>query len=151
MCPSEDRCLECDWELQQRQSASVCCLCGCSFTTAFDYLLLLECEIWICFFITQSLACVGTGRRMGNSRVIFSDMLVWICVLSCAIAEFWIVALYLVGRKEIFKINIIVMFAIGFQSYYRDGNYLVFGLYYNISASMWWIAMKFYTFVVLRG
>lgn len=48
----------------------------------------------------------------------FSDM----------ITEFGILALYLVGRKEIFKINIIVMFAVGFLFYKRDGHCLAFDL-----------------------
>lgn len=71
MCPSEDRCLECDWGLQQRrQPASLCHLCGCSPTTGFDYLLLLECEIWICLFITQSLACVGAWATADDCLVV---------------------------------------------------------------------------------
>lgn len=44
------------------------------------------------------------------------------------ITEFAILALYLVGRREIFKISIIVMFAVGFQFYNRDGSYLAFVL-----------------------
>lgn len=64
MCPFPDRCLEGDRGLRRHQTTSVCCLCRCSSTTGFDYLLLLECEIWICFSITQSLVCVGAGRSV---------------------------------------------------------------------------------------
>lgn len=66
MCPFSDRCLEGDRGLWRHQTTSVCCLCRCSSTTGFDYLLLLECEIWICFSITQSLACVGAGRSVAE-------------------------------------------------------------------------------------
>lgn len=67
MCPFPDRCLEGDWGLRRHQTTSVCCLCRCSPTTSFDYLLLLECEIWICFSITQSLVCVGAGWSVADS------------------------------------------------------------------------------------
>lgn len=98
MCPSEDRCLECDWGLRLRRRwrpDSVCHLCGCSPTTGFDYLLLLECEIWICLFITQSLACVGAWATAEDCLVVaglfffFSLSSVLICcrsVLLCSSA-----------------------------------------------------------------
>lgn len=111
MCPSEDRCLECDWGLRQRrQPASVCHLCGCSPTTGFDYLLLLECEIWICLFITQSWARVGAWATADDCccwLFFFSLSLflssVWICrwsVLFCSSALCTVPILELCEKRD---------------------------------------------------
>lgn len=92
MCPSEDRCLECDWRLQQwRPPAPLCHLCGCSPYTGFDYLLLLECEIWICLFITQSLPCVGAWATADDCLVVaapppFFCPLFWFVAGLCSCA-----------------------------------------------------------------
>lgn len=71
------------------------------------------------FHYTKFGLCWHWEAHGQQHSVWFSDM----------ITEFEILALYLVGRKEIFKINIIVMFAVGFLFYKRDGHCLAFGLF----------------------
>lgn len=91
----------CDWGVQRRHSASVCCLRRGASTTGLDYLLLLECEIWICFFITQTLAWVRARRRSG--KMLGFTMHSWAeFVLSVAYCpRFWTIALFL--RRDITK------------------------------------------------
>lgn len=82
MCPFSDRCLEGDRGLRRHQTTSVCCLCRCSSTTGFDYLLLLECEIWICFSITQSLVCGGAGRSEADSKCVRPSWAEFVLVIA---------------------------------------------------------------------
>lgn len=82
MCPFSDRCLEGDRGLRRHQTTSVCCLCRCCSTTGFDYLLLLECEIWICFSITQSLICGGAGRSEADSKSVRPNWAEFVLVIA---------------------------------------------------------------------
>lgn len=82
MCPFSDRCLEGDRGLRRHQTTSVCCLCRCSSSTGFDYLLLLECEIWICFSITQSLVCVGAGRSVAECWRVLQSWTEFVLVIA---------------------------------------------------------------------